>query len=314
MLRHVQTRIALGSPVILTVVSGSSQPILDELFRQLWLLIFEFEKRFSRFLPTSELSQFNRAAAGRQSASSEFRNLLLAAKQMSALSDGLFNPFVLPALQRAGYTHSMVAAHAHDQVDDYSNRSVVPWSKLEIGDDWASIPYGTAIDLGGCGKGYAGDLLADLIDARDDVQGYWFSLGGDIVARGLDEHRHPWVIQVEDMVGTRTIAGQCVTSGRERYAVATSSILRRKGTKAGKAWHHLIDPRTNRPARTDTATASVCASTALVADVLASCAVILDSGQAADFVSARGATGVLLQSKQSICVYHGNLVPPPTTD
>ncbi|HEY4161011.1 MAG TPA: FAD:protein FMN transferase [Candidatus Saccharimonadales bacterium] len=313
MLRHIQTRVALGSPVTLTVVSGSRQPVIDELFRQLWLLIFEFEKRFSRFLPASELSQFNREAAGRQPISAEFRSLLLAAKQMSALTNGLYNPFVLPALQRAGYTHSMVAAHAHDQVDDYSNRSVVSPDRLEVGDNWAGIPYGTAIDLGGCGKGYAGDLLADLIDARSDIQGYWFSLGGDIIARGLDEHGDPWVIQVEDTAGTGGIAGQCVTSGRERYAVATSSILRRKGVKDGRAWHHIIDPRTSRPADTDTATASVCAGTALVADVLASCAVILGSEQAVDFVISRGATGVLLQPKQPGAItYNGSLAPPAT--
>jgi len=314
MLRHAQTRIALGSPVTLTMVSDSRQPVIDELFRQLWLQIFEFEKRFSRFLPASELSHFNHEAADRQLVSAEFRDLLLAAKQMAALTDDLYNPFVLPALQRAGYTHSMVAAHAHDQVDDYSNRSVVSPDKLKVGDNWASIPYGTAIDLGGCGKGYAGDLLADLIDARSDIQGYWFSLGGDIVARGLDEQGSPWVIQVEDTATSSGIAGQCETSGRERYAVATSSILRRKGVKDGRAWHHIIDPRTNQPARTDTATASVCARTALVADVLASCAVILDSEQAVDFVMPRGATGALLQPKQlGFITYHGDLTPPPAT-
>jgi thiamine biosynthesis lipoprotein len=226
---------------------------------------------------------------------------------MSDLTEGLYNPFILPALQRAGYLHSMVAAHSGDDVDDYSRRSVAPADQLEIGESWATIPYGTALDFGGIGKGYAGDALADLADGFGELQGYWFSLGGDIVSGGVDETNQPWVIDIEDTSKRDSIAARVTAPARARCAVATSSILRRKGVKNGKAWHHLIDPRTNLPARSDTETASISAPTALLADMLASCAVIVGSEQALPYIQPRGAEGALLQTKQHKKIFWGNI-------
>jgi len=295
MLRHYQTRIVLGSSATLTLITDASRAEVNKLFRTLWLELFLFEKRFSRFLPASELSQFNRAAGVKQSISPEFRDILSASRELAVQSDGLYNPFILPALQRAGYVQSMVAAHSKDVVDNYSNRSVAPAKLLEVGNNWARIPYGSAIDLGGSGKGYAADLLADITDTFSAIQGYWFSLGGDVAASGLDENGDPWIIEIEDTVGTRGgSAGQVIARGDSRYAVATSSVLRRRGIK-GKAWHHIIDPRTGQPAATSTVTASIYAQTCLLADVLAKCAILLAPKEVKAYTQARGGLGGLLQ-------------------
>jgi thiamine biosynthesis lipoprotein len=309
MLTSSQTRIALGSPITLTLATDASVTQMDDFFRQLWLEIFTFEQRFSRFLPASELSQFNRSAGVRLAVSHEFSALLSAAKTMADMTGGLYNPFVLPALQRAGYIKSMVAAHSSDKVDDFTGRSVVAADRLEVGSDWASIPYGTAIDLGGCGKGYAGDLLAAQADKWPEVKGYWFSLGGDVIAHGHDENGESWIIQVEDTTHENSIIGECRTSGKHACAVATSSVLRRGGEQGGQRWHHIIDSTTGRPAETDIETASIAAPTLLEADVLATCAVVLGSEAAPDFVAARGASGVLLQRKQAPATFSGNLKP-----
>lgn len=305
MLTRHQSQIALGSQVVLVLVCDNEEKAV-ECFRQLWLHIFEFERQFSRFLPASELSQFNRAAGLRQPISPEFYKLLQAVKKMASLTNGLYNPFILPALQRAGYTHSMVAAHRHDSVDDFSNRSVTQPDALELSDTWASIPYGTAIDVGGCGKGYIGDDLAQLAETFD-LSGYWFSLGGDVIAGGTDQNGEPWIVQVESTTKPAAIAGKVVTSSSGQCAVATSSTTQRKGLKNGKAWHHLIDPRTSTPAATDICTASVSAGSALIADTLASCAVILGSRQAPAFVNTRGAGGGLLQTKSGKLICFGDM-------
>lgn len=306
MLSHFQTRIALGSQATLTLVTDASQSNLDEIFRRLWLELFEFENRCSRFLPDSELSQFNRAAGGKQPISPEFRDILAVSRELAVQSNELYNPFILPALQRAGYVQSMVAAHSKDVVDDYADRGVAKAEQLEIGDTWARIPYGSAIDLGGSGKGYAADLLADIADTFPAIQGYWFSLGGDIIVNGLNEKGTPWIIGIEDTVHPNTtMAGQAVAPVDGRSAVATSSVLRRTGVKAGKAWHHIIDPRTGQPAVTDTATASIFAKTAVLADVLAKCALLLPSVEVEAYVRARGARGLLLQTKSRVLTTWG---------
>ena len=181
--QYFQTKLALGSDVTLVVVGSEPEAVADELFTSLWHTIYRFERQFSRFIPMSELSAFNRSAGVKTPVTAEFRAILLVAKKLGEQTNGLYNPFILPALQRAGYTKSFVSEYANDSQDDYSKLTVVSLDCLQIGDDWASIPYGTAIDLGGCGKGYLADLLADN-EIPEWVKGYWFSIGGDVVGEG----------------------------------------------------------------------------------------------------------------------------------
>lgn len=297
-----QTRTALGTSITLLMVTELDQQATNEIFRQLWLKILWFEKRFSRFLPDSEISQFNQAAGTRQYISPEFHDILVVARDMSTLSGGLFNPFILPALQRAGYKQSFLASYGTDRSHDYSDRSVVGMDALKMGDDWAEIPYGTTIHIGGCGKGYIGDELVKAMQAFPKVVGYWFSIGGDVVAYGTDCYGAPWTIQIDSAKRGRTYAGSVVMTAQESrsgkaVAVATSSVTKRKGVHNGKPWHHIIDPRTGQPSDSDVITATVKAGSLTEADVTASNVIIVGSAQADEYCRehSRSVEGMLLQ-------------------
>lgn len=296
---YTEDRIALGSNVVFALVSAAPEEYVREVFRQLWLWILTFEQRCSRFLPDSELSQLNRSAGIRMPITSEFRDALLAAKRMSDQTEGLFNPFILPALQRAGYVKSFVKAYADDPVDDYSNRAVVRGEALEVGDSWASIPHGTALDLGGCGKGYAGDMLAGIVRQFEEIDGYCFSVGGDVATGGIAPDSRPWEIQIEGAVGRRPVAGVVKLPDESAAAVASSSTHFRGGGIGRDAWHHIIDPRSLKPATTDVVNATVYADSLLEADVLASCAIVIGSKDAEAYVRSHGRTvhGMLLQAR-----------------
>ncbi len=312
-MQYYQECIALGSKTGLSLVSDADPDSIDILYTHLWQSIFIFERQFSRFLPGSELSRFNREAGTKQYISPEFRDILLAAKTIANETDGVYNPFILPALQASGYVHSRVPGYEKDAVDDYSNRSVTTIERLEIGDDWARIPYGTALDLGGCGKGYLADQLRTKLPKS--VTGYWLSFGGDIAAGGLNDSNEPWKITIQDArdstqdIGTLTATTSC--------GVATSGTTVHTGKKTGKAWHHLIDPRTREPAVTDVLHATVCDTSALRADVFASCAVILGSNDGVRFLKKHGIQTAALQchasSETSPIIHFGNGIIIHTT-
>ncbi|HEV2403725.1 MAG TPA: FAD:protein FMN transferase [Candidatus Saccharimonadales bacterium] len=306
MLVHNRSETALGCGVTLVLVSAAGQPIIEDYFRRLWLSVFEFEQQCSRFLPGSELSQFNRSAGIRQAVSPSFRKVLAAAKGMAARSNGLYNPFILPALQRAGYVRSMLTAYKDDEVDNFSGRTIVPAAELTIGEDWASIPYGTAIDLGGCGKGYIGDRLADQADTFPELAGYWFSLGGDVITGGLDELGELWVVQVESAISDDEPSAVIRMPGPDRYAVATSSAVR-MAPKIGRRHHHIIDPRTGKAAVSDISLATTYAHSALLADVFASCLIITGSADAQSYLEKCDLLGALLQTRHGAVVRIGAL-------
>ena len=299
-MQHYQECVALGSMVGLSLVSSAPQPEIDAVYHRLWRSIFLFERRFSRFLPDSELSTFNRAAGMKQAVSQEFHDLLVAARELALETNGLFNPFVLPALQASGYLHSRVPGHEQDTIDDYSDRSVTTINQLEIGDGWARIPYGTALDLGGCGKGYLADQLRNQIP--NAVTGYWLSFGGDLAIGGKSPNGGLWTVGIQSASDLGENAGTLTLRGPETYGVATSGTMIHRGKTSSRAWHHIIDPRTHKPAKTDVLLATAVSSSALRADVLASCAVILGSEQGLVFLKTHEVKAAMLQYRKGQAV------------
>ena len=57
--------------------------------------------------------------------------------------------------------------------------------------------------------------------------------------------------------------------------LATSTVMKRRWRKAGQLAHHLIDPRTGRPAQTDALSVTVLAPRTVLAEIYAKAALIL---------------------------------------
>jgi thiamine biosynthesis lipoprotein len=289
----VESQKALGGTVQIGLVV-EERTNYRLLFDELWLELFRFEKAASRFLENSELTRLNRQSAV-QSMTPRFRAVLMSAQRSAEFSSGLFNPFVLPAVQRTGYIHSVNDPQKTIAIDVRKRRIASP-NELEIGDTWAKIPPGTALDLGGCGKGHIIDVLADKARENKGVSGGWIEADGDIFAWGHDAHQEQITIAVQSSVpGADDFTVLIPETG---LGVATSGTFARPNLSYAKNSHHIIDPRTNQPAKSDIALATVCAKTGLEADVLASCAIIVGLEDAPAYLEGGGATDWILQTSK----------------
>ena len=293
MKRLQQTGRALGSAVVLTLIVDDPATA-DGLFADLWNHIHSFEKQFSRFLPDSELTHFNQQAGQPVEVTKSFKRLLQTCQKFSQITDGLYNPFILPDLQKAGYVASWPKPDASTS-QDYSHRQAAPIDQLIIKGDSAQIPVNSALDFGGIGKGYLLDELATGLK-KQKVKAYWLSLGGDIVCAGNDLDGAPWQVAIANAQKPGEVVGH-MSAATKGGAIATSGTTKRRGAKTGKQWHHIIDPRSGQPAQTDVVTASVSAATATEADVFAKCLVILGSQAAQQFAKQRALYSVILQTE-----------------
>lgn len=285
-----ETKLALGCDTTLTIVTSSDPELI---FAKLWHHIFMFEKRFSRFLPSSELSIFNVNAGKESVISKEFKSILQSSYKMSELTEGLHNPFVLPALHRYGYHNSFVGKYSKDYQPFRGAERVASYEELKIRNSFAQIPEDSALDLGGCGKGYLADEIAKIAKSMN-IQGFWFSVGGDIVSGGVDESGEPWELLVQNAKNAEeTLDIPKITMAKNGYSAATSGTIIRKGKTNKLSWHHIIDPRTHKPADTDVLLATVAAKSTIEADVLATSAVILGSTKALDWLKTRAISAIL---------------------
>lgn len=280
------------------VLVGQEQINFEQIFNKLWAEIFKFESKFSRFLPNSELTKFNSKAGLSVAVSDEFEKILHESMKMSKQTDGLYNPFILPAVQRSGYGPSAVTGYAEDNWPDYRERATVSADKLKINHGHATIPYNTAVDIGGLGKGYLADALANMLD-EEKLSGYWVSLSGDMLVSGVDGQNKPWKIRVQSASKLSEICDVSVKTRGGQLGVATSGTFHRQGQTGGN-WHHIIDPRRGGPAISDIKLCTVVAKTATLADVLASCAVILGSHKAPDFLKNKGALAYVIQTGEQV--------------
>lgn len=243
--------------------------------------VAELERQWSRFLPDSDLSRVNAAAGRPVVVSPETAALVAAAVTWWDRTAGRFDPSVLPALLAAGYDRDLDTGHG--PVGDGAPVPGCAGVVVDLVSSTVRLPAGTALDLGGIGKGAAVDRLVE--DLRG-VRGGLIDLGGDLRVWGDDpDGLGGWPVAVEDPRTRQEVA----LLGLREGAVATSTTLRRAwGTGARRA-HHLIDPRHGRPAQGELVGASVVAPTATEAEVLAKAAVV--SGTVADARSLLGDRG-----------------------
>jgi len=231
--------------------------------------IAELEAMWSRFIPTSEISNLNDNAGRPRKVSPETRELVRRALDARRATGGVFDPTVLGAVLRAGYdrTFETVASAPHDGRSDLTMNA----DAIEIDGDTVYLPAGTGFDPGGIGKGLAADMVAR--ELRDDgAAGVCINLGGDVRVAGIAPDGGAWTIAVRHPTNDEPLACLGVSDG----AVATSTTLRRQWNVGGETRNHLIDVATGRPSTTHRTFATVVAGYAWAADVLAK-ALVLDA-------------------------------------
>jgi FAD:protein FMN transferase len=241
--------------------------------------VLEFGRRLSRFVPDSELSQLNRDPRAAVPASALLRAAVRAGLWAAERSDGLVEPTLVGALERAGYAVSRdgVRPASLDEALRAAppRRSARPdprsrWREIVVDDEAGTItrPPGLLLDTGGTGKG----LCADAVACRLSGYGrFLVDCGGDIAVGGLGAQFEPYEIDVEHPLTGRTIGRITVARG----GVATSGINVRIWRRADGAFaHHLLDPSTGQPAWTGLIGVTALGGSALEAETLSKLALL----------------------------------------
>lgn len=263
--------IGLGSHIDLRISTDISNNKVKELFSSLWDIISEFENNYSRFIDTSEITNINVNSGQEVIISGELKQLLLRARDLAEFTGGVYNPFILPALQKSGYVESMVHMNVDKRSPDFSDRGVANWRALKIDGNLLKIPKNSAIDIGGVGKGYLADRLAEFLD-KFDIESYCLSIGGDLRAKGAND----WPIEIQSAKNREEVIGEYF-SELNSFAVATSGTSR---IKNGIKISHQINSSTGEALSIGNQIVTVVAAEAALADVLASAILIKGKGYA----------------------------------
>lgn len=237
---------AMGSALQVVVIGAATATAAA--LRRASERVEELEQCWSRFRPDSELSRLNRSTGPPVDVTDDMATLLVELDRAWRWSGGAFDPSLGSALTACGYDRSFVDL----QTDGYGDGAVAEHICRQL-------------DPGGLGKGLAADLVVEELRARRGVEGVLVSIGGDLRCDGMSPNGDSWTIEVgEPMAG---VPDELLML--DRGAIATSTPGRRRWrTHTGWA-HHLLDPRSHRPAEQPPAAVTVVADRAVDAEWIA---------------------------------------------
>ncbi|MDF2922301.1 MAG: rane-associated lipoprotein involved in thiamine biosynthesis [Paenibacillaceae bacterium] len=261
------------------------------------------EHQLSRFVPGSEISRINQAA-GKETVtiSPETYEVLSGAIRFSQISQGLFDISIGPLVDLWDYKHAIRApeetriqqvlplVNFHDLIMDTKRQAAGLRTR------------GQSIDLGGIGKGYAGDCCIRILQQYGIVSAF-VSIGGNVSVLGNKPDHSPW------RVGIRHPRRDCLMGMVEatHQAVVTSGDYERYFVdQTGKRQHHILNPTTGRPAESGLISVTVVADSALTADALSTAIFVAGMERGLGFLAqVPGAEAVLVDKDQRVFITRG---------
>ena len=249
-----------------------------------------FEAKYSRFIPDSLIGRIN-AAAGRESVAidPETEQIFALCDQMHFITGGVFDPSALPLIQvwnwKSGVVPSGEAVAAA--------KRMVGWRKVQRTPGRVFLPEpGMGIDLGGMGKEYAVDRVAQMLGGAG-ITGALVDFGADVRVVGTPPDGRPaWHIGLDDP----REPGRCWCGlGVREGAVATSGDYIRRFEIQGRRYGHILDIRTGYPVDNSCYAVSVLAPSCTLAGMLSTALFVLGAEAGMRLLDAQfGAAGAMV--------------------
>ena len=208
-----------------------------------------FEKKFSRFLPESEV---NILAANRKSEieiSDDLAKMLEFGLSLKKVTQGAFDPDMDGVMSSFGY----------DGTYTFRRKPIPTKGDFELKGNILSKNGTVKLDLGAFGKGYLVDQIAKFLK-KEGLEHFLVNGGGGVYA-STKADGSPWLAAIEHPLDPDRAIGEVRL---DNHALATSSSQKRR---IGD-FHHLISARTHLPIN-NVLSVSVLAPTAMVADGVA---------------------------------------------
>lgn len=225
------------------------------------------EAAASRFRPDSEVVALANSAGRPTPVSATLANLLDAALNAAAQTDGDVDPTVGAAMVALGYDGDMATLGADGPLVS-SILAPAVWSMIRLEERVVTMPPGVLLDLGATAKSVAADQCAARAHAVTG-SGVLINLGGDIATAGPAPDGG-WQVGVHDADG-EPATSLALPGGA---ALATSSTLRRRWRRGEDLVHHILNPRTGRSADPHWRTVSVAAHTCYAANTVSTAAIV----------------------------------------
>lgn len=258
-----RTELFMGTAVKVTLYDHASEKLLDEVFSR----VAEVEDLLSINKEGTEVGQVNENAGIKAVKLSDFSyDLIKKALEYSKMSDGGYDVTIGPLVKLWSIGLSEANVPSEDDIKKVIKN--IDYTKVKMNDSTKEVflsENGMMIDLGSIAKGYIADDISRLLK-ENKVERAIIDLGGNIYAMGTKDKEHKWKIGIQnpfedrgDVVGTIEIANK---------SVVTTGVYERFIEEDGVKYHHILNPKTGYPYKTDIAGVTIVSDKSVDGDAL----------------------------------------------
>ncbi len=224
---------AMGTDFAISIVCDSKD-VTERIAKESINEIEEYENKFSRFLPESELSKLNESK--NMIVSKEFMKVTKKALELFIQTKGIFNPLL--QISRMGYDKDFSKIDPINfQIDteDYN----IDFETVIMDEENSRIilQEGQKLDFGGFLKGYLAEILCKKIMSKSLlIKGAIVNIGGDIHTQGTDVNGELFVFDIYN-----PITKEDIPATLHNQSLATSGTYKRTWSKSNIPTHHILD-------------------------------------------------------------------------
>lgn len=235
--------------------------------------IDELEGELSTTKENSDISSLNQNRTAKLSADTSY--LMQEALKIGEETDGALDISIYPIVRSWGFTTGEY--RVPDETEIVNLLKSVDYRQIYQESDTASISPEMMVDLGGVGKGFAGDEVIKVMK-EDGVISALFSLGGNIQTIGTKPDGEKWYVGIKDPESNGYLGGIKV----QDEAVITSGGYERYFTDDdGTVYWHIMDPETGAPAHSGLISVTIIGSCGLRCDGLSTALFVMGREKAA---------------------------------
>lgn len=262
------------------------------------------DRQMSTYRDDSELSRFNNLQAGESIiVAEEFATVLAAALELAEMTDGHFDPTIGPLVNLWGFGPEGRREQPPSEEEIESARARVGWHRLQFDATSRELiqPGGAYLDFSAIAKGYAADLVAEVLEGRG-IRNYLVDLGGDMRMRGHRPDGQRWRIAIERPDPSTREIFSIIQIGDK--SLATSGSYRNFFEYGEIQFSHTIDPHTARPIPQELVSVSVVHDNCMMADGFATAITALGAERGLEFATEHGLAALLLVRENDSVIEH----------
>lgn len=231
--------------------------------------IGELEGFISVTKPESDIYKLNHTTQFPVEINDQTLELIKIALKMSEISDGAFNPCLYPVSSTWGFTKKQYRIPSQEEINE--KLKLTDWKKVRIEGSNVFMEKGMQFDLGGIGKGFAGDEAAKKMKSFG-IKSALLDLGGNIQLIGCKPDGKDWSVgirnPIEDgVVGTLNVSDVAVitSAGYERFFEGPD----------GHKYIHIFDGKTGCPVENEMLSTTAIAASGTYCDGLSTTLYVL---------------------------------------